>query len=98
LKIKWTPAAEKDLDIIYDYISAENPRAAVGVVLHIMQSVEDFLPDNNAMGKPGRIFGTRELVIAKYPYVVPYRIRDDRIEVIRVIHTSMQYPDDFDED
>ncbi len=95
MRIKWTLAAEKDLDSIHDYIYEENPAAAVDVVLHIMQSVEDILPLNTGIGRAGRVFGTRELVITKYPYIVPYRILNGKLEIVRVIHTSMQWPDDF---
>jgi toxin ParE1/3/4 len=95
VRIKWTLAAEKDLDSIHDYIFKENPRTAVDVVLYIMQSVEDILPHNTGIGRAGRVFGTREYIITKYPYVVPYRIIDNEIEIVRVIHTSMQWPDTF---
>ena len=95
MRIKWTLAAEKDLDSIHDYISQENPAAAVNVVLHIMQLVEDILPHNTGIGRAGRVFGTKEYVITKYPYVVPYRILNNEIEIVRVIHTSMKWPDNF---
>lgn len=96
MKIKWTEIASQDLDSIHDYIVQENPTAAVDVVLHIMKSVEDIIPQNTGIGRVGRVFGTRELVITKCPYIVPYRIINNEIEVIRVIHTSMKWPDQFE--
>ncbi len=40
------------------------------------------------MGKAGRVFGTRELVtpkIGKTPYTVVYRVREDRLEILRIL-------------
>lgn len=97
MKIKWTELASQDLDIIYAYIEQDNPTAAVDVVIHIMDSVENLIPQNTAIGRVGRILGTRELIITKYPYIVPYRILNNEIEILRVLHTSMKWPDCFQE-
>ena len=70
MKIKWTEIASEDLDSIYDYIQQDNQTAAVDVILHIMNSVEKLIPQNNSIGRPGRILGTRELVITKFPYII----------------------------
>ena len=53
---------------------------------HIITSVQQ-LANHPSMGRAGRVFGTRELVITHYPYIVPYRIKDDAVEVLRVFHT-----------
>ncbi|MGD9581314.1 MAG: type II toxin-antitoxin system RelE/ParE family toxin [Vampirovibrionia bacterium] len=95
--IKWTELASQDLDFIHDYIVKDNPTAAVDVVIHVMESVEKLIPQNTAIGRPGRLLGTRELIITKYPYIVLYRILNNEIEVIRVIHTSMKWPENIEE-
>ncbi len=41
----------------------------------IVQSVDINLPENPQMGRPGRVSGTRELVIVQTSYIVPYRIK-----------------------
>jgi toxin ParE1/3/4 len=71
VKIKWTEIASQDLDSIYVYIEQDNPTAAVDVILHIIESVENLIPQNTAIGRVGRFLGTRELIITKYPYIVP---------------------------
>ncbi|MDW3059293.1 type II toxin-antitoxin system RelE/ParE family toxin [Vibrio sp. 1978] len=48
---------------------------------------------NPAMGRPGRVFGTRELILQKFPYLIPYRVKDNRIEILRVFPTRMNQPD-----
>jgi len=50
------------------------------------------------MGRPGRVPSTRELVIPSTPYLVPYWVRDDCIEVLRVFHAARRWPVDFGDD
>jgi toxin ParE1/3/4 len=49
--------------------------------------------ENPKLGAPGRVPGTRELVIPKTPYIVPYRVRHSTIEIVRVYHASRRWPD-----
>jgi plasmid stabilization system protein ParE len=49
------------------------------------------LRDFPAMGRPGRVAGTRELVIPGKPYVVPYRVKESVIEILRVFHTARKH-------
>jgi toxin ParE1/3/4 len=60
--------------------------AARGVVLHIMHNIEQLLSDNPQMGRPGRVPGTRELVIPRTPFIVPYRLQRNIIQILRVYH------------
>ncbi|MDQ5884252.1 MAG: toxin ParE1/3/4 [Pseudomonadota bacterium] len=91
MKIKWTEGASKNLHQIEEFIAKDNPKAAIDVILKIIKSVE-LLKNNPSMGKIGRIFDTRELIIAGSPFIVPYRIKHEQIEVLRVLHSSMQWP------
>jgi plasmid stabilization system protein ParE len=45
------------------------------------------------MGRPGRIEGTRELVISSTPYIAAYRIVDEAVRILRVLHGAQQWPD-----
>ena len=44
------------------------------------------------LGRPGRITGTRELVVAGLPYLVVYRVNDSTVEVLRVLHDAQEWP------
>jgi plasmid stabilization system protein ParE len=44
------------------------------------------------LGRPGRVAGTRELVVPGTPYIIPYRLRGDRLEVITVFHGRQKWP------
>lgn len=95
MRLQWTRLAERDLDQIATYIEADNPAAAARVVLEIIDQVETLLPDHPAIGRPGRVPGARELVIRGLPYVVAYRIRDNSLESLRVLHTARRWPSRF---
>ena len=93
--IVWSPEAIDDLAALRAYIAEENPAAAQRVALRIVRSVEDLLPGQPHIGRPGRVPGTRELVVPKTPYVVPYRVRDNRIQVLRIYHGARKWPERF---
>ena len=65
-------------------------RYIIGVEL--IDRVEASLTKRPAIGRAGRVLGTRELVIGELPYVVPYRVREQDIEILRVLHTSRRWP------
>jgi toxin ParE1/3/4 len=69
-----------------------DPAAAKRVALHNLLR-EYLLLVNPKLRAPGRVPGTRELVIPKTPYVVHYRVRGTKIEITRVYHTSRRWPD-----
>ena len=93
MQIKWLRKALINLDKEAEYISKDDPEAARLVVKRIRQTVL-LLADNPALGHPGRLPGTHELVIPKTRYIVPYRVRPrlQRIEILRVFHTSRKQP------
>lgn len=91
MQVKWLRKALANLDAEAAYIARENPVAAVNVVRKILAAVS-LLADQPSLGSPGRIAGTRELIIPDTRYLVPYRIKNDRVEILRVFHTSRRQP------
>jgi toxin ParE1/3/4 len=92
MEVRWTRRARRRLDDYTDYIALRNPKAADEVLQRVRHDV-DGLADNPLMGREGRFLGTRELVIAGLPYVVVYRVRGQRVEVITVHDTRQQWPE-----
>lgn len=94
MRIRWTAQASSDLDNIEAFIALDNRGAAVRTVLDIIDAVKH-LKDFPASGRAGRVVGTRELVLSDKPFIVPYRVRNNVIEILRVFHTSrrMDYLD-----
>ncbi|MBE9004787.1 type II toxin-antitoxin system RelE/ParE family toxin [Fortiea sp. LEGE XX443] len=91
MQIKWLRRALRNLEQAYSYIIKENPEAAREVILRI-QTATSQLENYPFMGRPGRIEGTRELVISNTSYLVIYRIKEDSVEILRVLHSSKRYP------
>lgn len=95
-KIRWLRTALKNLDDEAVYIAQDNPQAAVALVKHVIDMV-DALAQHPAIGRPGRVQGTRELIITGTPYLIPYRVRGKAVEVLRVFHGSRRWPSSFDD-
>jgi toxin ParE1/3/4 len=93
MNIIWSPEAIEDLISLRAYIADESPAGARRIVLRILHDIERLLPDNPHMGRPGRVPGTRELVIPQTPYIVPYRVQRGAIEILRVYHSARRWPD-----
>jgi len=91
----WSPEALDDLAALRAYIAEDDPAAAQRIALHILHNVETLLPKHPDMGRPGRVPGTRELVIPGTPFIVPYRVRDATIQVLRVFHGARRWPERF---
>jgi plasmid stabilization system protein ParE len=91
MRVEWLRTALRNLDEEAAYIAADDPVAARLVVARILEAVSQ-LADQPGLGRPGRVPGTRELVIARTRYLVPYRVRRDAVEILRVFHTSRRLP------
>lgn len=91
-KIRWLRMALADLDQLIVYITKDNPKAANKVARKIWETTR-MLSDQPAMGRAGRISGTRELVVSGTPYIVPYRVVADEVQILRVIHAARKWPE-----
>lgn len=91
MHVSWLRKALRNLDEEATFIAADDPAAARLVVERVLAAVA-MLPEQPAMGRPGRVPGTRELVVLRTRYVVPYRVRGETIEILRVFHTSRRPP------
>lgn len=91
MKLVWSAHALADRNLIFDYIEAENPRAAIAVDERIASAVAQ-LRDFPDSGRQGRVEGTRELDIAGTPYIVVYLV-SDRVRILRVLHGAQRWPD-----
>jgi toxin ParE1/3/4 len=94
VRLEWTRAASRDLDSVDQHISRDNSRAALETVHEIIRLV-GMLTEHPGVGRPGRVEGTREMVIAGLPYVVAYLNHGDTVTVLRVLHGAMKWPQRF---
>lgn len=94
MKLAWSRFALEDRNRIFDYIEQDSPRAAAIVDDHIREQVEVLLKFPGS-GRPGRVDGTRELVISHTPYIAAYRIHGDTVRILRILHSAQLWPDDL---
>lgn len=94
MRVRWLRTALANLNAEAEFISKDNPAAAARTVTAIVDAVQ-LLKQYPAMGRPGRVPGTRELVIPDTPYIIPYRVRGEVLELLRVFHGARKWPTRF---
>jgi toxin ParE1/3/4 len=89
--IVWSPRAVEHLTHLRSYIARDNPKAANRIAATLLAAVERLAELPN-LGRLGRVAGTRELIVPGTSYVIVYRLRTDRLEVIAVFHVRQKWP------
>lgn len=92
MKIRWTAIAARDLESTHEYVSEDSPTRADALVDRILSGIEVF-ERYPQFGRKGRVEGTRELVIAGTPFVVVYRVRQEQIEILSILHAARKWPE-----
>ena len=95
MKIRWTVPALNAVEEIGDFIARDNRAAAARTVATIFQQT-DLLAGHPAIGRAGRTPQTRELVISGTPYIVPYRVHNEEVQILAVFHGARKWPEKFD--
>ena len=85
MRIRLTSLAARDLESVEEFTSQDNPRAAIKVVIRILDAIETLREFPN-VGRPGRMPGTRELVVGGTPFIAIYKVREN------VIHGARRWP------
>ena len=91
MKVVWSPRAIGHLVRLREYIARDSEQNAAVVATRILDAI-DLLQSYSEIGRPGRVVGTRELVVAGTPYIIPYRVRHDRLELLAVFHGRQKWP------
>jgi addiction module RelE/StbE family toxin len=89
--VVWSPRAIAHLADLRAYIAHDNPTAAGRVATTLLAAAERLAEFPN-LGRPGRIADTRELIVPGTRYVIPYRLRGERLEIIAVFHGRQKWP------
>jgi len=92
MKLVWSAFARADREAIFDYIAAQNPLAAIAVDERIQSATERLIQFPES-GRPGRVEGTRELVIGLTPYIAAYLIDGKNIRILRILHGAQRWPE-----
>ena len=91
MKVVWSRRAVEHLVALRAFIAKDSEQSSALVAKRILEAI-DLLQSHPEMGRPGRVLGTRELVIPNTPYIIPYRMRRERLELIAVFHGHQQWP------
>ena len=91
MKIRLLPRAIHDIQELNGYISRHDAKAAAGVVARIAKALR-VIETNPFVGRPVEGRPVREWSVHGLPLVIPYRIKGDAIEVLRVYHTRRKRP------
>jgi toxin ParE1/3/4 len=91
VKIRWTPVAFADLRATHEFLSQESQTQADAVIDRILSGI-DMLEKFPNLGREGRIDGTREFVVSGTPFIIFYRLQDDQVEILGVVHGARKWP------
>ncbi|MGH2344341.1 MAG: type II toxin-antitoxin system RelE/ParE family toxin [Chloroflexota bacterium] len=98
MRLRWMPQARSDLSEIVAYIARDEPDAAERMYSRILAAAT-LLLEQPGLGRAGRVEETREFLIPRTQYILPYRVRGGSrgtVEILAVIHTARQWPEGFD--
>jgi len=87
MRIEWVRLALDDLNQAGEFIGQDNPEAASRVLKRIWDAVH-MIADHPHAGRAGRVPGTRELIIDDTPFIIPYRVVEDTVQILRVLHAK----------
>ena len=91
MKIRWVSLSLTDIEDAADFIALDNPEAARKIVKRIWEAAK-LLAEHPDAGRAGRVPGTRELIIGGTPFILPYRVKDNTVQILRVLHSSRKWP------
>lgn len=94
--IEWTESASEDLDGIADYLLGESlPFDTVEDYIKRIYKAPEHLTTLPGAGKPGRLPNTREWVVKDTPYALIYNLHSGKVRILRVMHSSRQFPEHY---
>ncbi|MGA8270125.1 MAG: type II toxin-antitoxin system RelE/ParE family toxin [Candidatus Sulfotelmatobacter sp.] len=95
MNIVWTRRAARHLQAAYEYWARESSATAADKMLERVFSGVELLENQPEMGRPGRVPGTRELVLVPTPFLIAYRVRRDSVEIVAFLHGTRKWPGHF---
>jgi toxin ParE1/3/4 len=90
--LRWLKQSLRNLEAIHAYYVSEGVPSEAHKILSTIRKSAMQLEQFPALGRPGRVADTRELVVARTPYIIVYRARASMLQVLRVLHSSQKWP------
>lgn len=95
MALMWTNQAARDLEDIHSFLEPRDPQAAARIIQRLARIAKDVLEVAPDAGRPGRVEGTRELVVTRTPYIIAYEADGDDVGIVSVIHSRRVWPEAF---
>jgi toxin ParE1/3/4 len=92
MRLEWSPHAVADLKAISEYIEQDRSLQTANRIARAIYNSIQGLRATPHRARPGRIEATRELVISSLPYIVVYRVFDERLLILNVVHGAQRWP------
>lgn len=89
-RLVWRPEARADRIAIMEYIAQDSPIAAIELDDEI-ETKADALLKHPTLYKPGRVKGTREMVV-RPNFIVIYEVVGVEVVILNVVHAARQWP------
>lgn len=90
MRVRWTTDAAEDLERICDYSAETSASSARRIAKTIVERTAALRRFPNR-GRPGRVEGTRELVLAPFPFIAIYEVHDE-VQILRILHGAQRWP------
>ena len=91
MQVDWSAEAANDVAGIFEYIRPDNPSAARHISERIYERANS-LGTFPYLGRSGRIEGTRELPVPSSPFIIVYRVLENSLEIVTVLHGAQRWP------
>ncbi|NKL63526.1 type II toxin-antitoxin system RelE/ParE family toxin [Rhizobium leguminosarum] len=93
MELVWRAKAESDRKKAIQFITDQNVGAAISQLDEIERQT-DLLIDQPEIDRPGRIDGTRELIISRTSFIVIYRVgqKIKQVEILRLVRGAQKWP------
>jgi toxin ParE1/3/4 len=92
MRIEWSAHAVADLKEISEYIEQNRDLGTANRITRMIYDAVQSLRRLPYQGRYGRLENTRELIIPKLPWIAVYRVFEERIVVLNILHSAQKWP------
>jgi addiction module RelE/StbE family toxin len=92
VRVDWSPSAVAELKVIAEWIEQDRDLATANRIARAIYDAVQSLRTMPYRGRYGRLENTRELVVARLPYLVVYQVFEERVVILNVLHGAQRWP------
>jgi toxin ParE1/3/4 len=93
--IRWTETAADHLEGVYEHIARDKGEQVAARIAELIGESIQGLETHPMLGRPGRVSGTRELVVTTTPFLIAYTIDKDCIVILAIYQGARSWPRHF---